>query len=176
MRFAMGCFLAFIAIGCAKQDDAKQAKTKPAKVEKLPLETEIGRITLTPQAEQRLGIMLEPITEENVERRRTLGGDVLIPIGKSIIVAAPFSGTVSSPVGSEIPTPGQRLKIGSEILTLAPLLTPERDVPTPAEQVQMANARATLLSAISLAQGDIDRSQAEADGAKIALRASPKVI
>ena len=165
-----------LTTGCTKQTDTKPAKTKPAKVEKLPVETEIGRITLTPQAEQRLGIVLEPITEGDVQRRRTLGGDVLIPIGKSVIVSAPFSGTVSPPTDSAIPTPGQRLAVGSDILTLAPLLTPERDVPTPAEQVQMANARATLLAAIAVAQGDMDRSRAELDGAQITLNRAQKLF
>ncbi len=169
LRILLLVSFALLTTGCDRQEDSKPAKVKPAKVEKLPIETEIGRITLTPQAEQRLGIVLEPITQDNIQRRRTLGGDVLIPIGKSVIVSAPFSGTVTAPVAGSIPTPGQRLEIGSDILTLAPLLTPERDVPTPAEQVQMANARATLLAAIAVAQGDKDRAKAESDAAKIAL-------
>ena len=175
-RILLLVLFSLLTTGCTKQADTKPAPTKPAKVEKLPVETEIGRITLTPQAEQRLGIVLEPITKGNVQRRRTLGGDVLIPIGKSVIVSAPFSGTVSPPQSSAIPTPGQRVEIGSEILSLAPILTPERDVPTPAEQVQMANARATLLSAIAVAQGDMDRSRAELDGAKITLDRAQKLF
>ena len=65
--------LAFIGIlanaGCGRQ--AKSSKPKgesPAKVEKLPQETEIAGITLTPQAQQRLGITLAKVVIENVER------------------------------------------------------------------------------------------------------------
>jgi len=168
-RIILPLALALLIAGCKKHDNAKGPKTVPAKVEKMPVETEIGRITLTPEAEQRLGIQFASITEQDVERRRTLGGDVMIPVGNSIAVSAPFAGTVSPPGSSAIPVPGQRLELGSAVLTLVPLLTPERDVPTPAEQVQMANARATLLAAIAVAQGDIERGKAEVEAAGIAL-------
>ncbi len=167
---------ALLSTGCTKHDDTKPAKTKPASVEKLPVETEIGRITLTPEAEQRLGIALDEIAESDVQRRRTLGGDVLIPAGKTVSVSAPFPGTVWPPSDSSIPVPGQRLESGSKVLTLAPMLTPERYVPTPAEQVQMANARATLLAAIAVAKGDVDRAQAEIDAASIALDRAEKLF
>lgn len=169
MRFLLLVSIALLTTGCSTHDDSKAKKTKPAKVEKQPVETEIGRITLTPQAEQRLGIVLEKITEENVQRRRTLGGDLLIPAGKSVAVAAPFSGTVLPPQDSALPVPGNRIALGSAVLTLAPILTPERDVPTPAEQAQMANAKATLIAAITVARGDADRANAEVEAAKIAL-------
>ena len=53
----------------------------------------------------------------------------------------------------------------------APLLSPERDVPTPAERVQIANTRATLLSALIVARGEVSRSQAEVEAAQINLEA-----
>ena len=173
--------LAFIGIlanaGCGRQ--AKSSKPKgesPAKVEKLPQETEIARITLTPQAQQRLGITLAKVVIENVERRRTFGGEVAIPVGKSIVVSAPVAGTIAAPQNGTIPLPGQHVQAGEPVMMLAPLLSPERDVPTPAERVQMANARATLMSALTVANGDVERSQAEVDAAKIALDRATKLL
>jgi multidrug efflux pump subunit AcrA (membrane-fusion protein) len=168
--------IALLTTGCSKNSDTKSTKTSPAKVEKVATETEIGRITLTPEAEERLGILLSPITEQDVQRRRTLGGDVMIPIGKSITVNAPFSGTVAPPDQATIPSPGQKVDVTSTVLTLLPILTPERDVPTPAEQVLMANARATLLAAVAVAQGDVQRGLAEVEAAKIALARAEKLF
>ncbi len=163
--------------GCGRNtDDAKPKAAAPAKVEKLPLETEIARVTLTPQAAQRLGIVVAKIAREKVERRRVFGGDVAIPAGKSIIVSAPVPGTISPPESGEIPWPGQTVQAGASILSLAPLLSPERDVPTPVERVQIANARATLMSALTVAKGDVQRGQAEVDGARIAFDRAEKLL
>ena len=41
------------------------------------------------------------------------------------------------------------------MLVLMPLLSPERDVPTPVERVQIANTKATLLSALTVASGEV---------------------
>lgn len=154
---------------CGYRQSDKPHKQKPAKVEKIPQETEIALITLTDKAEQRLGISLTKIKREKVQRRRVFGGEVTIPGGKSIIVSAPIAGTIAAPDSGEIPLPGARVKTGDAILTLLPLLTPERDVPTPVERVQIANARATLLAALTVAKGEVDQSVEVVDGAKIAL-------
>ncbi len=176
-KFVLPIMLALLTMaGCDRHAATKSAKTTPAKVEKLPVETEIGRITLTPEAEQRLGIRLAPLIEQDIQRRRTFGGDVMIPVGKSITVSAPFAGTVSPPREHPIPVPGQQIGTGTAVLTLVPLLTPERDVPTPAEQVQMANARATLLASIAVAQGDVQRGKAEIEAAQIVLARAGKLF
>ncbi|MCH5373184.1 MAG: hypothetical protein JJ992_04365, partial [Planctomycetes bacterium] len=153
--------------GCHRSSSSSGHKAEsPAKVEKLPRETEIARITLTEQAEQRLGIACAKVTKQEVQRRRTLGGEVMVPPGKAIIVSAPVSGTIAPPNGS-LPLPGTHVATGDAVMTIVPLLSPERDVPTPAERVQMANARATLLAAQTVAAGDVERSQAEVEAAQI---------
>lgn len=169
---AAACLLSLATVSLTSCDDNKtdtSHKEKPAKVEKIPQETEIALITLTEKAEQRLGITLNKVTRDKVQRRRVFGGEIMIPGGKSIIVSAPIAGAVTTPASGEIPLPGMRVKTGEPILTLSPLLTPERDVPTPVERVQIANARATLLSALTVAKGDVDQNSEVVDGAKIAL-------
>lgn len=49
------------------------------------------------------------------------------------------------------------------------MLSPERDVPTPAERVAMANARASLLSAQIIAAGDVNTARKEVDAAMVVL-------
>lgn len=169
--------LMLLGAGCTPDTPSTDHKaTAPAKVEKLPQETEIARITLTEQAEQRLGITLAEVTRENVQRRRTFGGELMIPVGKSTIVSAPLAGTIAAPASGEIPLPGQKLKVASPVMSLAPLLSPERYVPTPAERVQMANARATLMSALTIANGDVQRSQTELAAANITLDRASQLL
>jgi len=166
-----------LAAGCTPHAASSDHKpTAPAKVEKLPQETEIARITLTEQAEQRLGITLAEVTRENVQQRRTFGGELMIPVGKSTIVSAPLAGTIAAPESGEIPLPGQTLKAAAPVMSLAPLLSPERYVPTPAERVQMANARATLMSALTIAHGDVQRGEAELTAAHITLDRAKRLL
>ena len=148
----------------------------PAKVERLPQETEIGRITLTEDAERRLGITLGRVTRENVQRQRTFGGDVMIPAGQTIVVSAPVTGTLAAPDSKAIPVPGQHVEAGEPVMALLPLLSPERDVPTPVERIQMANARAALLAAHMVAKGDVERGRAEVEAAEISLQRADKLL
>ena len=117
-----------------------EADEKPAKVEKLPVETQLALVTLSPDADQRLGITTAAVVSESVEPRRTLGGQAMVPIGSTIAVSAPVAGVVSRPNKNSIPIPGTHVKRGDTLLNLIPMLSPERDVPTPAEQVQLVGA------------------------------------
>jgi RND family efflux transporter MFP subunit len=157
----------------SQQNKPKQA---PAKVEKHPSESDIYRITLTPKAVERLGISTARIERKAIRRHRTFGGEVAIPVGNSIVVAAPVPGTLGIPLQGSIPPPGSRVEAGQAIFSLVPLLSPERDVPTPAERVQMANARASLVSAQIVAEGDAKQAQAEVDAAQIALRRAERLL
>jgi len=92
------------------------------------------------------------------------------------MISAPIAGIITTTTESPIPTPGTRVKAGDLVLTLIPLLSPERDVPTPAEQVQMVGARATLVAAQVTAQGDVQRGHADVTATKIALDRSSKLF
>ncbi len=170
-------FLLPIVLGCTKTTHQGYAShDKPAKVERLPVETELARVTLTEDAARRLGIQTAAVAKRSVTPRRTLGGDAIVPTGNTIIVSAPVSGAVARPGTRPIPTPGQRVDRGDAVVTLVPLLSPERDVPTPAEQVQLVGARANLVAAQTVATGDVDRSRAEVEAAKIALDRAQKLF
>ena len=148
----------------------------PAKVEALPKESDLASITLTEEADSRLGIELaNPVAMKQL-RKRTFGGEVLLPPGKVIQVPAPVGGKLIDAKGIPFPASGMKVRSGQVLLTLSPLLSPERDVPTPAEQVQMVGARATLVAAQVTAQGDMDRSNADLAAARINLDRAQKLF
>lgn len=167
----------FLLPGCEKPTAKKSGgKKSPAKVEAHPSESDIYQLTLTPKAVERLGITTAKVERKTVPRQRTFAGEVTIPAGNSIIVSSPVPGTLGPPAKGQIPLPGSRVKINQPIFSLVPLLSPERDVPTPAEQVQMANARASLVSAQIVAEGDVKQAKAEVEGAQIAYDRSKQLF
>ena len=157
-----------IAAGCNQGKDPKPKSEKPAKVEAHPSEADIYRIVLTAKAEQRLQISTVAVQRKSIPRHRSLGGDIVIPDGNRISVTAPLTGTLAS-FGSDQPVAaGKKVEENEALWTLTPLLRPEQEVPTAAERVQMANARASLVSQRIQATGDEKQAQAQVDGAKIA--------
>jgi len=168
--------IALIATGCVPQAATKAKPVAPAKVEMVPHESDLAIITLTPEAEARLGITTVAAELRPVQQYRTFGGEVIIPSGQSIMISAPVAGIVKSTSESPFPVPGARVQAGDIVLTLAPILSPERDVPTPAEQVAMAGARATLVAAQVTAMGDVQRGKADVTATKINLDRAKKLL
>ncbi len=171
--------LAVIAMtaGCGQPDKPATGKSEPpAKVVKAPSETELSVLHLTEKAVERLGITLAPVTLQSMPRHRRLGGEILIPPGNTVIVSAPLAGTLTAPEGKPIPLPGAHVTAGDPILTFIPLLSPERAVPTPAERIQMANARATLATSQIAADGDVQRGTAETEAAQIAVDRADQLL
>ena len=81
--------------GCGGNPSGSSTKSKsPAKIEAHPDERDIYRITLTEQAESRLGIKTVPVARKTIGRQRTIGGEVMLPDGAALIVTAPVAGTV----------------------------------------------------------------------------------
>ncbi len=171
------CFLVLMA-GCTVKSPSRGAASAhpAAKVEKVPQETEIARITLSEEAEKRLGVTVVSVISRTVAQRRMLGGEATVPLGRSILVVAPLPGTMSCKNGSPAPLPGQHVVGGDVVFQLLPLLSPERAVPTPAEEMQIANARAGIITAQTVAHGDMERSQAEVAAANIAVNRAEKLF
>jgi multidrug efflux pump subunit AcrA (membrane-fusion protein) len=160
--------------GCEPQKASPAKKTAPAKIEH-PDESDIYRIVLTPKAEERLQISTAPVELKAVPRTRTVGGEVVVPDGASILVTAPVVGTLKPAVG-QTPVAGQYVTAGQVAFHLTPLLTPEREVPTAAERVAMANAQASLITAQITADGDTKQTQAQVEAAQIALNRAKRLL
>jgi len=142
--------LAWSAFG-RKSSAPSSAKTPPATILK---EEDILTITLTPDAETRLGIEVGKVKEGSVPRTRTFGGDVTTPPGQAILVAAPLSGTIKAPAAG-VPQAGSRVTKGQVVFQLLPLLSPD--------------AKATLTAARVEAEGQVGNARVAVANAKIML-------
>lgn len=159
LRIAAVAGLLGVASGCASRlaDDTKKA-TPPAKVENPIKEGELATVTLTPEAETRLGIRTAPVEYTSVSRTRTLGGEVVLPPDSIVVVSAPMAGTLLAGASSSAPVAGMMVRKGQAIFRLLPLLAPERD------------ARALAEKELSDAQTRVDAARIRLDRAEQLLR------
>ena len=141
--------------------DARPKPVPPAGVGTPLKEENVNAITLTPEATARLALQVAPIERKAVRPMRTYGGEVTVPPGQAVVVAAPVSGVLRAlPAG--LPTAGQAVKKGQPLLQLLPLLTPE--------------GRANLASARIDADGQVKSAQTQCDAARIALDRARRVF
>jgi cobalt-zinc-cadmium efflux system membrane fusion protein len=141
--------------GCSPAKPTVAAKpAAPAKVEKLPGEADLTTVTLTPEAEDRLKLKTAPVEARDVVRTRTVGGEVVVPPGRTILVSSPFAGTLYAPK-TGIPTPGTHVTKGQIIFNLVPLIS--------------ADSRATFATTRVDAQGQVEQAEKQLAQAKITL-------
>src|SRR4051812_18918667 len=76
----------------AKSDKPPAAAT----VAKVVKEDDLNTITLTEDAEKRIGLKLGMVEKKTVPRLRVYGGEVTVPIGRSVPVAAPLAGVLKA--------------------------------------------------------------------------------
>ncbi len=164
--FAVGATV--LLAGCEKSTKQSPPKTDPAHVDHHVDESNLNKITLTARAEQRLGIELAEILLQELQRKRTVGGAVILPPGKSIIVSAPIAGTLSLPSDDRFPAPGSRVEAGQAIFAFTPLLTPERDVLTPSERVRIAQTKVDVATAQIEAERQVESVKIAVEVAQIA--------
>ena len=138
------------------------AATPPAKVEKVVKEGELATVTLSEEAEKKLGLQLGAVTLKSARRVRVYGGDVTVPVGKTILASAPLSGTLRAPEGG-LPKVGAPVKKGQVVFQLLPLFSPEA-------RTQLATNLITAQEAVNAAQVQIDATQKPFERAKRLLK------
>jgi len=87
-------------------------------------EAELTTVTLSQEAVNRLGLQTAEAKLERVSEVRTLGGEIVVPEGRAVAVAAPVAGTLVT-VGDI--SPGARVTRGQPIFRLVPLVAGERN-------------------------------------------------
>jgi membrane fusion protein, heavy metal efflux system len=123
------------AFGCSSQQAAETQKpAPPAKVENAVKEGDLATVSLSPEAEARLGIATALIEQTNVTQARTFGGEVVLPPDSTIIVGAPLAGTILAGSSGGAPVAGSLVKKGQTVFRLLPFLAPERDMRAQAEK------------------------------------------
>ena len=133
--------LLLLAAGCggSSSGSSTSAKSAPAaKVDSPKPETELATVTLSPEAEKHLAIQTMKVATEPVALSRTVGGEAIVPPGKSVQVTAPIAGVLTAGPAAAIGPVGR----GAVIFEIVPLQQSERDVRDEAERaLQEAEAR-----------------------------------
>jgi len=121
--------------GCGNKTESIQPPS-PAEVHNAVKETDLTTVTLTAEAESRLGIQTAVVEYRPVEKSRTFGGEVLPVSGRSITISAPLSGTLLLPEGGSAVTAGIQVTSSQPLYRLL-LSLPERDLLSVQEEVSL---------------------------------------
>jgi len=176
----LGCAMVLMlaaANGCQQSPPvtAKSAE-KPAKTTHPVSESQINTIELTEDAMTRLGLTTALAEERTMQRSRAYGADVVLPTGATVIVSSPLAGTLQAVDKQGQLQVGQRVKEGSPLLNLLPLLSPERSVLTPAERIRFAEAKNSLAQSRIDADGQFQQATVQVEAAQIALERAERLV
>lgn len=145
------------AVAACRPPAPPPAAAKPAS--SVAKEGDLITVTLTPEAETRLGIRTAAVELKTVARTRSLGGETVVPPGRDLVVSSPLAGTLGGPTP---PQAGARLAAGQAVFTLAPLLS--------------AESRASIAGARADAEGAIEVARVQLDAAKVALGRAEQLL
>ncbi|MCA9267648.1 MAG: efflux RND transporter periplasmic adaptor subunit, partial [Planctomycetales bacterium] len=177
LRFVSWSILALcLASGCDRGSESPTKKEAPAEVAHHVDEQQLNTVRLTSKAEERLGLALAEVQIKSVQPKRMFGGEVVIPSGRAIVVAAPLAGTVTLPAGTALPTVGGKVAAATPFFDLKPLLTPERDVLTPADRIRIAQTKADIATAQMAAQREVDSAAIRVQAAQIAFERASHLL
>jgi RND family efflux transporter MFP subunit len=141
-RFVVLAGLLGLVTACGKEEAAKHAS--PSEVENPVKESELTTVTITEQAEKRLGIKTVAIKTDHVQATREVGGEIQAVPGQAVTIVAPVQGTLRGGTGL---TAGQRVRQGQTLYQLVPLpaerdlLTLDQGTAQARTQLQVAQAR-----------------------------------
>ena len=175
--------IGLMAVGCSRGPSAGSASktAPPAKVEHPRTEAELSTVTLSADAVRRLGVESAPGTVQQVSGSRTLGGEVMAPEGKSLVVSSPTAGTLVS-VGAL--AGGAHVRKGQAIFRLTPLAAGDRDQPIEAQRAvsaaeaeeqavrQRLDRLTELLKEGAASQRSVEEARAQQEVAAAALAAA----
>jgi RND family efflux transporter MFP subunit len=127
------------ASGCDRQAPAPAA-AKPASVTAPVKEADLTSITLTADAEKRLGIVTVTVERKAVARTRTVGGEVVPRSGAAVSLTAPIAGVIEA--AGSMPVAGGAVSAGQPLFRIVPIASAERESLVLAQQtIETAAAR-----------------------------------
>jgi len=132
-RRSIICLATVLLVACGRNGTSPATTTPAVKVSGAVPETSLTTLTLTDDAQKRLGIETGQAERRRIVTTRSLGGEVLVTGGAQATVTAPLAGTLG--VDTRLPAVGAAVTKGDVILTLFPLAPGERDVRVEAERV-----------------------------------------
>ena len=178
---ALVCAFALATPGCGRSPPTGKA-APAATLEKKITDGDLAKITLTAAAESRLGITTATAEPKTAPRKRKVGGEIIVPSGGALMLAAPVAATVSA--SAKVVKTGSVVKRGDVLVTLVPLAPVDRDLrgqadrSTIAAEARFTAARAKLERAEKVladgagTQRAVEEARAEHDVAKADLDAA----
>jgi hypothetical protein len=127
--------LALALCGAASPATEPGPVQAPAKVDQPVKETALTSLTLTPEAERRVGLVTAPVERRNLTRTRLFGGEITLPAR---------SEAASTMTGAR--------RDGQSVLTILPLLSP-------AEQVRLAQSQIDADGLVEQARVQLDATR-----------------
>lgn len=127
--------LIFMINACGSGDGSKEKSLPPAKVDNQVKEDDLTIVSLSPEAEARLGVETKAVEEKMIPKTIHLGGEVIAPPGCEVKVAAPVAGTVLGSKGGALQA-GSYVKQGQEVMRLL-FMPPEKDFMSAQEEVNV---------------------------------------
>ena len=119
-------------VACGRSTPPAATAVPAAKVTDKVTESSLTTITLTADAEKRLGIETAAVEQKGVIRTRTVGGEVMAAGGAESTITAPFAGTLeASDANASV---GSTVRKGTTIFRLVPFAATERDARIEAER------------------------------------------
>ena len=125
--FFVCIFLLHLCLACGRSDSSDGKPAGPALVKNAVPESALATVTLSPKAEERLGIEIQAVKKTEIPDILRVGGEIISLPGNDVRIAAPAAGAVLNPAAGTIPQAGALVKKGQEILRLL-LLPPELDI------------------------------------------------
>lgn len=134
--------------------DASACESKPApshaaasEVTHPIAETALPVVRLSAEAISRLHIETTTVRQGSVPRTRLVGGEVVVPPGRTVTITAPVAGEVHF-VAAEPPMPGANVQRGASLLRLTAIAPADRD--TRARVAREVSAAEANLAALEL--------------------------
>ncbi|TGD77346.1 MULTISPECIES: efflux RND transporter periplasmic adaptor subunit [Hymenobacter] len=130
------------AVACGKAEKPKAVS--PSEVANPVKESDLTTVTITADAEKRLGIKTVAVKTDNVQATREVGGEIQAVPGQAVTIVAPVQGTLRGGAGL---TAGQRVRQGQTLYQLVALpaerdlLTLDQGTTQARTQLQVAQAR-----------------------------------
>ncbi len=181
-RTALGgllLLLAGLAIGCEHKSAGSTAKPAPAaNVPNPPKEDQLNIFELTSKAEERLGIVTQPMEKRAMPRMRMYGGEVVLPTGASIIVSAPLAGFLQSPKNDKggIPVVGELVHKGQAIYELVPGISEkQQSILSPVDRLNLEMAQANLAQSRNDADAQVEQTSETLRLAKLELERAERL-
>lgn len=144
--------IVFLFLGCQKAPTPPSKPAAPSSVTGAVKEDQLTTVELTEAAEKRLGIQVATIETRELPRHRIYGGEIVLPMGATVIVSAPITGRLLSPPDKKVPQPGSVVVEKQPILGLIPVLSP-------AEKIGLATQLADAEGLVEQAQSQVEANR-----------------